>query len=230
MLKKTAKLKKVQDSTTSIGSYTTVGSYDNLVLNGSLVDPFTNNVSFINNGYASACSITSANDTSFITFTISGTFNNKEITEQIQGPTPIADSATTSNLFDTITGVKAFSQKYPLNAAFDLGSNRDSIVVLESNANENCTILINSPTATTNWNPTHAVAYGSIDGTVPHTRQELDFGLRSDNLVSLLDSNNLSVNRLQSGSINVIAHPFKAIIVALTEDVVDSDVLIEITQ
>src|ERR1043165_1801753 len=57
-----------------------------LVLNGNLADLITNQVSFISRGYNRQISITSTNNLSGRTFTVTGTSNGVVITEDITGP------------------------------------------------------------------------------------------------------------------------------------------------
>lgn len=80
----------------------TVGAA-NLVLNGNLADQVTNQVSFIDRGYSRSISLTSANDLSAATFTISGTQNGVFVTENVTGPN---DETVYSMLdYDVITSI-----------------------------------------------------------------------------------------------------------------------------
>lgn len=76
----------------------------NLILNGTLNDPFEpNSISFIKNGFIRSVSFTSDNDLSAATFTIVGRQNNAVISENVTGPN--ADSVESLEKFDIITSI-----------------------------------------------------------------------------------------------------------------------------
>lgn len=75
-----------------------------LIINGTLSSPIENNVSYISRGYARKTSITSANDLSGVTFTITGTQNGVFTQEDMAGP-GAGTSVYGSNYFDVITDV-----------------------------------------------------------------------------------------------------------------------------
>ena len=81
-----------------------VGDVGPVLLNGTLADPMGNNVSFISRGYCRTISVNSANDLSAVTFTVTGTQNGVELTEDITGPG--ANLTVFGNvIFDNITSV-----------------------------------------------------------------------------------------------------------------------------
>lgn len=81
-----------------------VGSPDDPVnLNGKLANYFTNQISFIDAGFSRTISITSANDLSAITFTVSGLQNGVPVTEDITGPNN--DTVQGALSFDIITSI-----------------------------------------------------------------------------------------------------------------------------
>lgn len=74
-------------------------------LNGTLSNPINKNVSFISNGYCRTISLTSPKDLTAITFTVTGTQNGVEITEDIGGPND--NTVFGTKVFDVITGFSA---------------------------------------------------------------------------------------------------------------------------
>lgn len=58
----------------------------NLILNGNLADPITQQVNFILKGYCRSISISSANDLSGVNFTINGVQNGKLLSRVVAGP------------------------------------------------------------------------------------------------------------------------------------------------
>jgi len=90
--------------TAAISLIQTLAGGGDLALNGTLVDSTGSEVSFITNGYSRTVSITSANDLSLATFTVTGTQNGVIVTEAIVGPT--AGVTITGDLsFDVVTSV-----------------------------------------------------------------------------------------------------------------------------
>ena len=87
----------------------------------------TQHVSFINKGYASSISITSAGDISAASFTIIGTFNNNSIIEVLGGPN--ANSVSSVNLFHTITSIRA---SIAVAVAYSIGANNNVAIILNS--------------------------------------------------------------------------------------------------
>lgn len=75
----------------------------NLLLNGSFATPISNQISFIEKGFIRVVSITSPDDNSGVTFTISGYQNGVFITEDIGGPNNNTVYGTTP--FDIITNI-----------------------------------------------------------------------------------------------------------------------------
>lgn len=73
-------------NTTDVCALQTLTGAGNLVLNGNLANPITNQVSFIAKGYSRSVSITSGDDLSARTFTVNGIQNGIIITETITGP------------------------------------------------------------------------------------------------------------------------------------------------
>jgi len=90
--------------TAAISLLQTLAGGGDLALNGTLVDSTGSEVSFITNGYSRTVSITSANDLSLATFTVTGTQNGVVVTENITGPT--AGVTITGDLsFDVVTSI-----------------------------------------------------------------------------------------------------------------------------
>lgn len=89
--------------TQAISLIQTLVAAGDLALNGSLVDSTGSEVSFITNGYSRTVSITSVNDLSLATFTVTGTQNGVVITENIAGPNNA--SVTGAISFDVITSI-----------------------------------------------------------------------------------------------------------------------------
>jgi len=75
----------------------------NLTLNGNLADSIHSKVSFMTNGYCRSVSLTSVNDLSVATFTVSGIQNGVFVTEDITGPNN--NTVYGLNYYDIITSI-----------------------------------------------------------------------------------------------------------------------------
>ena len=89
--------------TAAISLIQTLAGGGDLALNGTLVDSTGSEVSFITNGYSRTVSITSANDLSLATFTVTGTQNGVIVTENINGIN--ANTVEGLESFDVVTSV-----------------------------------------------------------------------------------------------------------------------------
>ena len=73
-------------NTTAVCLLQTLNSAGSLALNGTLANPINSQVSFISRGYARQISLTSANNLSGRTFTITGSQNGVVVIENLTGP------------------------------------------------------------------------------------------------------------------------------------------------
>lgn len=92
-------------NTSDVCAIQTSAGAGNLILNGNLANQVVGNVSLILKGYSRQVSLTSANNLSGVTFTITGTQNGVVITEDIVGPN--ANTVYGALVYDIITSVSA---------------------------------------------------------------------------------------------------------------------------
>lgn len=205
------------------------------VVTGSVPLPNGVPISFINNGYASSLIINSAANISGATFTITGTYNNRYVTETITGPN--AALVETNNLFHTVNSITASAN---VAQAYSLGSNSQVAVVFNTYNTRNATnynlnsfsILVNSLTAAGNWNANEFVMYG-VSGQMPITLTiaSLTYATRTNNLHALVNpATAITQAQLNSGFITNTNYPFSGIIVYLSEGIVTTPTFVEIVQ
>lgn len=205
------------------------------VVAGNVPLPQGGPISFINNGYASSLIINSAADISGATFTITGTYNNRYVTETITGPN--AALAETNNLFHTVNSITASAN---IAQAYSIGSNSFVAVVLNSYNTRNVTnfnlssysVLVNSLTAAGAWNAGEFIIYG-VAGQMPTTltTSSLDYATRSNNLFSLINvANPVTQANLNAGFITNSNYPFTGIIVYFNSGVITTPTYVEIAQ
>lgn len=213
----------------SIATYTTLTE-------GNLKLPGNGTVSFINSGYASSLAITSTGNISSATFTITGMYNNKYITETITGPN--ATTVRTSNLFQAITSVNSSAA---INANCMLGSNYDVAVILNSyntintsvnNTNLNNYNVIFTSVVNTDWAAGDFIAYG-VFGTMPTilTHSDLTFTTKSNNFFALNNvTATITAANLRSGQLISTSYPFSGVICYATSTATAGDIYIEVAQ
>lgn len=215
-------------------SLNSIATYAAVVV-GNVPLPQGGPISFINNGYASSLIINSAADISGATFTITGTYNNRYITETVTGPN--AGLIETNNLFHTINSITASAN---VAQAYSIGSNSFVAVVLNSYNTRNATnfnltsysILLNSLTAAGDWNAGELVIYG-VAGQMPTTltTSSLDYATRSNNLFSLINvANPVTQANLNAGFITNTNYPFSGVIVYFNSGVITTPTYVEIVQ
>lgn len=226
----------VASSVANIGTFG-IGAVGRLVLNGSQAN-ITGQVSFINNGYASGLSFTSAGNISAASFTIVGTYNGTIITETIAGPN--VNTVYTNNLFHTIISVNI---SIAATAAFIIGSNYNVAVVLQdgnsrmgdSHSNYTYSVLLNSLTAAGQGWAANATIYG-VANTAPTSLQAntLTYATRASNYFSLpvtgAAPTGFTALQLNNGIIVQTTYPYAAVIVYLAAGVNATPVYIEVTQ
>jgi len=211
-----------------------IGTYAAVVA-GTVPLPQGGPISFINKGYASSLVISSGADISGATFTITGTYNNKYVTETVTGPN--ATVAVTNNLFHTINTITASAN---IAQAYTIGSNFNVAVVLNSYNTRNATnfnlssysVLVNSLTAAGQWDAGEFVIYG-VSGQMPVTLTSatLDYDTRSSNLFAINDvAAAVSQAELNAGFITNTNYPFSGVIVYFTNGVIQTSSFVEITQ
>ena len=227
----------VASSSDNIGTYATVAAAGKLTLNGLRVG-INGQVSFINIGYASGLSITSAADISAATFTIVGTYNGLIIQESLVGPNN--DTVYTNNLFHTIISI---SVNNAIDDAFTIGSNYNIAVVLpDGNSKAGFThpkytysILLNSLTAAGQWAAGNAIIYG-VSNTAPVSLQaaNLTYANRPSNYFSLPVTGAalaaITQVQLNNGITVQTTYPYAAVIVYLAAGINTTPVYIEISQ
>jgi len=205
-----------------------------IVLNGPMVS-VTGQVSFINNGYASGISITSAANISTATFTINGIYNGTLITENIAGPNNAI--VYTNNLFHTIISITVAGLGI---GAFTIGSNYNVAVMLMGDnpvaaklpKSNSYNILLNSRTALANWAAGSAVIYG-VANKAPTSLQvnALTYIPTYNNLVPLFGATAVITQaQLNAGVITQTTYPFAAVMVYLSAGINTTPTFIEITQ
>ena len=215
----------------NIATYTTLAE-------GNLQLPGNGTVSFIDSGYASSLTINSTGDISGATFTITGTYNNKYITETITGPDGTTDTVYTSNLFHTITSVNSSAT---IAEDCTLGSNHDVAVILNSYNTINTSInnynlknynVIFTANTNTDWNAEDFVAYG-VFGTMPTilTKASLTFDTKSYNFFPINDvTADITAADLKSGQLVSTSYPFSGMIFYATNTATEGYIYIEIAQ
>lgn len=223
-----------QSTTIEPVSATSIGTYAAVVA-GNVPLPQGGPIYFINKGYASSIIISSGADISAATFTITGTYNNRYVTETITGPN--ATVAITNNLFHTVNSITASAN---IAQAYTIGSNFNVAVVLNTYNTRNATnfnlssysILINSLTANAQWDAGEAVIYG-VSGQMPITLTSatLDYDTRSVNLFAINDvAVAITQAQLNAGFITDTNYPFSGIIVYFTNGVISTPSFVEIAQ
>jgi hypothetical protein len=226
----------VASSVANIGTFG-IGAVGRLVLNGSQAN-ITGQVSFINNGYASGLSFTSAGNILAASFTIVGTYNGTIITETIAGPN--ANTVYTNNLFHTIISVNI---SIAATAAFTIGSNYNVAVVLtdgnsrmgDSHSNYTYSVLLNSLTAAGAWAAGGAIIYG-VANIAPASLQvaTLAYATRPSNYFSLPVTGaalgGFTQLQLNNGVITQTTYPYAAVIVYLAAGINTTPTFIEVSQ
>ena len=212
----------VASSSDNIGTYATVAAAGKLTLNGLRVG-INGQVSFINIGYASGLSITSAADISAATFTIVGTYNGLIIQESLVGPNN--DTVYTNNLFHTIISI---SVNNAIDDAFTIGSNYNIAVVLPdgnskagfTHPNYTYSILLNSLTAAGQWAAGNAIIYG-VSNTPSNYFSLPVTGAALAAITQVQLNNGITVQT---------TYPYAAVIVYLAAGINTTPVYIEISQ
>lgn len=229
-------------SNNNIGSYP-IGTFPGtLILNGSFIN-IPRQASFINNGYASGLSFTSAGNLSAYTFIVTGTFNGSVVQENITGPN--ANTVYTTNIFHTINSVILVNQagNIPVTSAFTIGSNYNIAVILYdgnskgglTHPNYTYSILLNSLTAAGQWAAGSAIIYG-ISNNAPVSLQvaNLTYATRLNNYFSLPVTGAalaaITQAQLNNGLIIQTTYPYAAIVVYLAAGINTTPAYIEITQ
>jgi hypothetical protein len=231
------------ESANNIGAYAAVVAGP-LVLNGSLVDPTTGTVSFIDRGYSSGVTFTSGGNIAGATFTIVGINNGITITETIAGPN--ANTVSSVNIFQEIIHITVAGA---IAVAYTIGSCTNTAIVLKSydttgitNLNKYFKATITSVTAAGNW-VANAVAIYGVSGTIltPFTTANLTLAGRALNYFSLLPAGiAITQAQLQKGWIiqlsdnaqyeYPVAYPFDYLVVAILGGPNATPTFIEIAQ
>jgi hypothetical protein len=93
-------------NTSDVCALQTTAGAANLILNGNLANPISNQVSFISNGYSRSVSLTSTVNLSGVNFTIIGTQNGVSVSQTVAGPNNNTIYANpTTVVYDTITSI-----------------------------------------------------------------------------------------------------------------------------
>lgn len=208
-----------------------IGTYSSVVAGEVLNLP----ISFISKGYASTIEISSNEDISATNFIITGTFNNKTLTEVITGPIGGGSPTTGSvNLYHKISSIRATSS---INEAYTIGSNGNVAVILPNYnlAKDNNTkykILINSITAGGDWSSPNVLIYGVAGIMSPYLNTSLlTYATRNNNFYAINDPTaNIAQADLNRGFITSIDYPFSAIVVCFLNSINTTPSLVEITQ
>lgn len=205
-------------------------------------------VSFIDNGYASSISITSAADISAINFTITGTFNGNNIVEVLAGAN--TNTVSSLNLFDTISSIVSSGV---LAQGYSIGSNNNIAVIMNltypdaitnilniSNTKDTNTInmtninsMITSRAAAGAWNAPNVLVYGlSGSNTLTAlTVANLTNVTRPDNFYAINDpAANITQAQLNRGFVTNTVYPFSSIIVCFLDSVNTTASFVEINQ
>lgn len=208
-----------------------IGTYSSVVAGEVLNLP----ISFISKGYASTIEISSNEDISATNFIITGTFNNKTLTEVITGPIGGGSPTTGSvNLYHKISSIRATSS---INEAYTIGSNGNVAVILPNYnlAKDNNTkykILINSLTTLHDWSSPNVLIYGVAGIMPPYLNTSLlTYATRNNNFYAINDPGvDITIDELKRGIIISTDYPFAAIIVCFLDAVNDTPSFVEITQ
>lgn len=90
-------------STTAVCLLQTLAGAGSLALNGTLANSTNSQVSFVSRGYARQISLTSGNNLSARTFTVTGAQNGVVVTENLTGPN--AATVYSTNFYDVINSI-----------------------------------------------------------------------------------------------------------------------------